>query len=614
MVIIVTIYDAKENDFTHHGLGGLCPTSCQITEEINGQYNLTMEHPKDPEGRWERIAQDRIIKASGPAGDQLFRIQSIQKSLEGIFTVTALHIFYDLLDNFLEDIYPTQKTGDEAIKAILAGCQYASGFSASSDITARNNARLVRMNPVAALIGDEDQAFINRWGGEIKRDNFSIAINSRVGEDRGVCIRYRKNLTGLNLTEDYSEVKTRIMATGLNENDTVFEIPEAYGGPYIDSSDHLNDYAHPKIGYAHYSDIKIGAEDEDGSVPYPSEYEAAVELKKRVAQLYDAGADIPKITLDVQLADLSQTAEYAEYAALETVRIGDTVRVVHEGLGVDYSLRLTTYTWDCLRGRYESVTLGIRPENLGDAINSTDIDLSILSEQVNNAVKVGEKYNKVYITHEEGFVAETADGNARTHMSGTDGFVAESLIGGKWAKVVITAGEPFSVFSGNELIGGVTLQDGELVFSAGRLADPDAPNNYAIIGKGPQSNDGHGLFLANNGQIYFRMFYQGGNTLVYANNLYQLYVENGIVLLIGGEQATLRSENGIASVAGKTAEIIAEQSASIQAQALNLSAVQEITPAANKTGYTGNVTLANSSGGYTTLEYAKGILVGVTQS
>lgn len=594
MVIIVTIYDAKETDFTHHGLGGLCPTSCQITEEINGQYSLTLEHPKDPEGRWERIAQGRIIKAPGPEGDQLFRIQSIQKSLEGIFTVTALHIFYDLLDNFLEDIYPTQKTGDEAIKAILAGCQYASGFSASSDITARNNARLVRMNPVAALIGDEDQAFINRWGGEMKRDNFSIAINSRVGEDRGVCIRYRKNLTGLNLTEDYSEVKTRIMATGLNENDTVFEIPEAYGGPYIDSSDHLNDYAHPKIGYAHFSDIKIGAEDEDGSVPYPTRYEAYVELHNRVMQLYDAGADVPKITLDVQFADLSRTAEYAEYTALETVQIGDTVRVLHEGLGVDYSLRLTTYTWDCLRGRYESVTLGVRPENLGDTINSTDIDLSILSEQVNNAVKVGEKYNKVYITHEEGFVAETADGNARTHMSGTDGFVAESRTGGKWAKVVITGGEPFSVYYDGRRIGGLQLINGQLVMIANRTTNQSDASIYLDVGRSEDGFAGMRLYDTTKNQDPVITIYES------ANNRAAIDSEKDIII---GTKAAVDGSTQPRLAVNKDDSILLNGDVNLFG-ALIMNNTTEIQMADGQTGYTGVVTIGEKQ-----LTFRMGILV-----
>ena len=608
VVIIVTIYKPGETDFTHNGLGTLSPASCQITEEINGQYTLTLEHPRDPDGKWERIGQGCVIKAPGPKGDQLFRVCKVQKSINGGLVVDALHIFYDLLDNFIADIYPTQKNGDQAAKAILAGCQYPSGFTASSDITAYNNARLVRMNPVTAFMGDEDQAFINRWGGEIERDNFSISLKVRRGADRGVSIRYRKNLLGLTLTEDYSQVKTRIMPTGLYENDAVFTIPDIYGGPYIDSP-RLSDYPKPKIAHVHFSDVKIGAE-VDGTVPYPKGYDAYVELKKRVMQLYAAGADLPQVTLEVEFADLSKTAEYAGLSDLETVQIGDTVRVVHEGLGVDYSLRMTSYTWDCLRGRYVSATFGDRPENLGDTVNSTDIDLSILNDRVDNAIMAGTRYNKVSITHDQGFVAETADGKAKTHMAATDGFVAEALVGSQWAKVVIKGGEPLSVYYGGKRIGGAVLKDGKLVFLSNRLADPDAQDNYAIIGKGPEATDGYGLFLANNGQIYYRMFYQNGDTLAYANELYQIYAQK-ILLLLGGNQATLRSETGTASLDGKTVQLDSAGDIRLAGKNLDLHRVESIV-AGDKTGYTGTFTVAGASGKYKSLEFDKGILVGVT--
>lgn len=51
-------------------------------------------------------------------------------------------------------------------------------------------------------------------------------------------------------------------------------------------------------------------------------------------------------------------------------------------------------------------------------------------------------------------VVTTIDGKSRTHMSATDGFVAEAQAGGKWAKVVITAGEPLSVYYDGKRIGG----------------------------------------------------------------------------------------------------------------------------------------------------------------
>ena len=599
MVIIITIYKPSEADFTHNGLGTLSPTSCQITEEINGQYTLTLEHPRDPDGKWERIGQGCVIKAPGPKGDQLFRVCKVQKSINGGLAVDAMHIFYDLLDNFIADIYPTQKNGDQAAKAILAGCQYPSGFTASSDITAYNNARLVRMNPVTAFMGDEDQAFINRWGGEIERDNFNIALKVRRGADQGVSIRYRKNLLGLTLTEDYSQVKTRIMPTGLYENDTVFIIPDNYGGPYIDSP-HLSDYPRPKIAHAHFSDIKIGAE-ADGIIPYPTGYDAYVELKKRIMQLYAAGADLPQVTLEVEFADLTKTAEYAGLSALETVQIGDTVRVIHEGLGVDYSLRMTSYTWDCLRGRYVSATFGDRPENLGDTVNSTDIDLSILNERVDNAIMAGTKYNKVYITHDEGFVAETADGKAKTHMSATDGFVAEAQIGNQWAKTVITGGEPLSVYYGGKLIGGLQLSDGQLVFVANRITNTEDMAAYLEVGRDSDGYAGMRFYDAtkNDPQTPVITIFESDNNRSVIDSQRDIIL-GAKVLSDGTKQPKVAVNRDGTILLNGDVQMFGT---------LDLRGLTEICPHTGAKGYSGIITVGDKK-----LDFYKGILVSATNS
>ena len=66
-----------------------------------------------------------------------------------------------------------------------------------SDITTTASARIVRKNPVEALLdNDQDNSFINRWGGELKRDNFDVKMLRNRGMNRGVVIEHKKNLLG----------------------------------------------------------------------------------------------------------------------------------------------------------------------------------------------------------------------------------------------------------------------------------------------------------------------------------------------------------------------------------------------------------------------------------
>ena len=118
---MIRIYDKNETDFTHNGIGILKDViSCTCKEELNGKYELEFEYQVGG-AFFDYIVEENIVKApvGNPSGDdQLFRIKLISKQLKKI-KVYAVHIFYDLADNFLADVAPTNKNGDNAIKWML---------------------------------------------------------------------------------------------------------------------------------------------------------------------------------------------------------------------------------------------------------------------------------------------------------------------------------------------------------------------------------------------------------------------------------------------------------------------------------------------------------------
>ena len=44
---MICIYPPDCTDFSDNGLGVLTPQSCTVTETLNGEYELTPEHPSD---------------------------------------------------------------------------------------------------------------------------------------------------------------------------------------------------------------------------------------------------------------------------------------------------------------------------------------------------------------------------------------------------------------------------------------------------------------------------------------------------------------------------------------------------------------------------------------
>ena len=240
----IKIYEFNEENFDNNGLGILIPSSAIITRTLNDmKYYIDLKHPFDEFGKWKLLQEDRIIKAN----NQLFRIKHVIKTLSDI-TVYAEHIFFDLQNNFIEDTNIVEKNGLLAINQLLNNTSYKHHFIGTSDITTKSNSRMVRKNVVSALIGSDENSFINRWGGELDMDWFTFEINKKIGRDNGYTISYGKNLTGLNAKFDMTNVVTRIRPVG-------FDGIELSGNKYVDSP-LINNYAMPIIREYSYENVK----------------------------------------------------------------------------------------------------------------------------------------------------------------------------------------------------------------------------------------------------------------------------------------------------------------------------------------------------------------------
>ena len=324
---MITIHEKTAKTFDTIGLGTLVPGSCIVEEELNGAYELEMKHPYDEGGKWKRIERGRILYASTPRGKQPFRIYYVKPTMKEI-AVNARHIFYDLLDNQCKPITHSG-TATAALAALQAAFAYPMPFSFDTDISITGTLTTGRMNPVQALLSDDDEAtsFVKGYGGELLRDGFRVSVKAALGQDRGVSIRYGKNLVGLAVTEDESNVKTRIVCYGKNGSATL-------------DSPHLGDYIYPKI---------YTLEDENKTLS---------EVQEEAQALLDGGCDIPSINIKVDFVALEKTVEYREYAVLEEVFLGDMVTVTNTKMGFRKRAKVISYEWDCLLEQYNDVELG----------------------------------------------------------------------------------------------------------------------------------------------------------------------------------------------------------------------------------------------------------------
>lgn len=332
----------------------LLPESATVHAELNGVWELEIEHPIDEEGRWKAIAENVVVRVPSFNGTQLFRIYSAEKEDDGV-TAKALPIFLDARnDCFLKDVRPTNKNGQSALADM---CAPNKKYRGRSNITKTNTAYFEYVNLIEAINGDIEQSFINRWGGEILFDNFEIIINDRVGGDYGVEVVYGKNIprNGMKESVDMSEVVTRIYPKAYNGR-------KMSGTGYVDSSK-INNYPVVHQRTQTFSDVKMAAdcsdgEDTSGIIVCEDQQGLDMALRSKCRELFNNGIDVPKVHISVDMVLLQDVDLYKDLKVLETVSLGDTIHCKHSKLGIVTDARVISLEYDCLRKKVEKVKLG----------------------------------------------------------------------------------------------------------------------------------------------------------------------------------------------------------------------------------------------------------------
>ena len=67
VILMICVYPADCTDFSTNGNGTLAPLSAEVTETLNGEYELTLVHPIDEAGKWQRLVEGCILRAPVPA-------------------------------------------------------------------------------------------------------------------------------------------------------------------------------------------------------------------------------------------------------------------------------------------------------------------------------------------------------------------------------------------------------------------------------------------------------------------------------------------------------------------------------------------------------------------
>jgi phage minor structural protein len=345
--------------FTTQGLGVLSDSiSCKVTEERNGSYELVMTYPASGIN-FSRIAERCIVvaKPNYADGPQPFRIYKITKPLNGICTIYAQHISYDLTGYEV----PTgqQTTTPAGTCALLT--KYAPPYTITTTMTGTATFRTTEPASVRAWMGGRDGSVIDLFGGEWHWDGYTCTLMSARGRDRGVRIAYGKNLTALTQELDCSNLYTAVMAYFIDPDGNLVEGGKQATGLTLDEE---------RI-------LFIDASAEFAETPDTAELNS-------YAATYIAAHNLTAPTVDLTL-DFIQMQGLAE-----RVELCDTVTVEFEALGVSSQVKCIMTEWDVLEERYTKTRFGDKPTDIADTItqitNSIGTQAAVVKQTMNNTM------------------------------------------------------------------------------------------------------------------------------------------------------------------------------------------------------------------------------------
>ena len=342
--MIPILYEPFETAYLTHGLGELSEsTSCEVVEEANGAYQLTLEIPITARHYPDIARRCQILARPNPTDrPQPFRIYRVTRPLRGAVTVFARHLSYDLTGIVIGPL--AANTAVQAVAAINAGAINTNPFTLSTNLNASGEFKASVPTSARALLGpvDKDGTLLRVYGGDLYFDRYSVQLLQHRGADRGFEIAYGVNMTQLRADEDSGEVYAGILPYWTDGETLVQGAVQAVS---------------PSTGLTAIQPVDLS--EEFSAQPSVADLNAhgAAYLERNKPYL-------PNDSYQVSFVPPGSRGLHS----LEQLNLFDEVTVRYEQLGVTVKKTVVKTTWDVLRDRYRSVEIGERRVYVAETI------------------------------------------------------------------------------------------------------------------------------------------------------------------------------------------------------------------------------------------------------
>lgn len=378
------LFSKTATTFNTNGLGRLDAISCKVIEERNGIFELEMEIA-ETEDHADQIESDSIIVAKPNQADnnQPFRVYKLTKPINGRFSVYARHISYEL--NVITTMPFSVAQSSQACANTLAGLKSnAVGtcpFNFTTDVTTAAAYKQTTPASIRNRIGGSEGSVLEQFGGELKWDNYNVYLYRHRGlTTPQVTLRYGKNIIDFNQEENIENTITGIVPFWTDSEggqlvtlpEKVVEISSASSFPYRKT-----------IPY-------------DFSQDYEEAPTANVLRTHAQAFLSTSGLGVPKVSIKLSFVNLSDTVDYKDIAAFQTVSLCDMVGVQFEKLGISTTAEVIKTDYDVLKERYNSIEIGSLRSTLASTISGNMQDIENIHTTTQEMIKTNSTAVKNY--------------------------------------------------------------------------------------------------------------------------------------------------------------------------------------------------------------------------
>lgn len=374
--MIIKIFNENDTDFSTNGNIVIQPYKCIEVKKksLNGWY-LEVELPI----KYKKYIVQRnlvVVKTKSKLNPQAFRIESPDYN-DNLITFTARHVMFDAENYMLADARPTKLNGINALNYINSRTDNISPFSMYSDVPNVKTAYFIRKSLLEAWATIEE-----RWGGSFDADNWNISLRNDISEDYGDTLYYGKDLEGIEVKEDWSNVCTKILPTGSDG----LKLPELYVTADVQY----------KTPYTRTLEFPTELEDDEKTD------EALVKELRQNAINYLNENQYPRVSYTVN-SNIKQNIE-----------IGTIVHVKHPLVNI--KTEVLEYTHDINNDRVTSLTFGnyapdvkTKFETYKDKINEINQNISSQQAVIDKQTKIINTKNtlgKVVIGENEIFILD----------------------------------------------------------------------------------------------------------------------------------------------------------------------------------------------------------------